>query len=307
MRGRVIVALVLGAGCGPGPQRPVVVGPAPQSRATPAGQPTPVAVPVVSVAAPVKVAEAVPEVPAVVPVYEIAVVSGKVRARWQDRVGAVAAPPVPKRFCCEWTARAGAATPGRMEVVVDVTLACDGLHEFCEGVVAEPTRTQVTVPLTADAPVKPRYRGLPDSVVDRMPDALGAKQQLANMLSVGPFGPALDGVLVLHVDDVGKLGGFLQTMIDDQPRRVPVPELPWVMHVVTDIVYADADGDGADEAVVMVNALTGIGEAGTEEFSGAHVLKWDGTQLVSLPKVEQRMLGSTTPGEVRWRLQRLAK
>lgn len=307
MRGWLIAAVMLGAGCGPGPQRPVVVGPAPQSRATPAGQPSAVAVPVVSVAAPVKVAEEVPEVPAVVPVYDIAVVSGKVRARWLDRIGAVAAPPVPKRFCCEWTARAGAATPGRMEVVVDVTLACDGLHEFCEGVVAEPTRTQVTVPLTADAPAKPRYRSLPDSVVDRMPDALGPKQQLANMLWVGPFGPAPDGVLVLRVDDVGTLDGFLQTMIDEQPRRVPVPELPWVMHEVTHIVYADADDDGADEAVVMVNALTGIGEAGTEEFSGAHVLKWDGTQLVSLPRVEQRMLGATTPGEVRWRLQRLAK
>jgi hypothetical protein len=306
MRGWLIAAVMLG-GCGPGPQRPVVVGPAPQSRATPAGRPTAVAVPVVSVAAPVKVAEEVPEVPAVVPVYEISVVSGKVRARWQDRVGAVAAPPVPKRYCCEWTARAGAATPGRMEVVVDVTLACDGLHEFCEGVVAEPTRAQVTVPLTADAPAKPRYRGLPDSVVDRMPDALGPKQQLANMLSVGPFGPAPDGVLVLQVDDVGDAG---RVPADDDRRAAAAG--PGAGAAVGDARgdrhrvrgrgrrrgrRGGGDGERAD----------GDRRPGTEEFSGAHVLKWDGTQLVSLPRVEQRMLGATTPGEVRWRLQRLAK
>lgn len=302
MRTWVLTAGTLVLGC-QGPQRPVVVGP-PQRPVVAEVQPSPVQPLAPPVVAPAVVETVAPTVPATVPAYEVAVIGGKVRARWQDRFGAVPVPRVPRKFCCEWTARSGTVAPDGNAVVVDVTMACDKPIDMCDEVAAETAAAQVTVPLDGPVSPKPRYRRLPDSVVERMPDALGAKQQLANILYVGPFGPSPDGVLVLHVDDAGALGGFLHTVIGGQVRRVPVPELPWVMHEVTEIVYADADGDGADEAVVLVNALTGFGPTGNEEFSGAHVLKWDGTQLVTLPKVELRLAGATTPGEVRWRLQR---
>lgn len=300
---RAITAGMLVLGCGPGPQRPVAVGPTPVVKSEPAAAAAPVvAAAPVEVEAPVKVVD-----DGRVPVFEVAVIEGRVRARRQGLVGSIEAPPVPRRFCCEWTARAASTVVGATSVDVSLTLACDGILERCEGVVAEPPEAQVTVPLIKDAPVRPRYRGLPDSVVERMPGALGPKQQLANMLSAGPFGPTSDGVLVLHVDDVGALGGFLHTEVDGAARRVPVPPLPWVMHEVSDVVYADADGDGADEAVVLVNALTGIGPTAAEEFAGAHVLKWDGTQLVTLAAAEQRLAGATKAAQVRARLQRGAR
>lgn len=244
----------------------------------------------------------------VLPAYEVTVVDGKVRARWADRVGQVEPPDVPRRFCCTWTARPGFTLAGRDEVFAEISMTCGkpGLG-FCDDVEGRAARELVVVPLVAPATARQRYRGLPDSVVERMPDALGPTQQLANMLYVGPFGPGPDGVLVLRVDDVGGLSGFLQTVLAGKSRRLPVPHLPWVMHEVNDVVYADADGDGADEAVVLVTALTGIGPTGAEEFAGAHVIKWDGAQLVTLPDVEMRLGGATKPAQVRARLQRRGK
>lgn len=238
------------------------------------------------------------------PVYEVAEVDGKVRARWQDRVGSVAQ-AVPRRMCCTWTARPGFTLAGRAEVFAEASMRCARPDlEFCAAFEGRAAHTIVAVPLVAEASAKPRYRGLPDSVVDRMPDALGPTQQLANMLTIGPFGPTPDGVLVLQVDEVGALTGFLQTVLAGRSRRVPAPALPWVMHEVNEVVYADVDADGADEAIVLVNALTGIGPTGAEEFAGAHVIKWDGAQLVSVPAAEQRLAGATTGAQVRARLQR---
>ncbi len=358
-----IVAVTLALGCGPGPQRPVAVGPvqpvlveAPpvtaaavvERRVEPAG-PVTLLAEVLSVGVepggwrplvvsgdgatlggfwsatelafvdaarglrvvPIAEAEAVLTreefrrlaADEALPVYEVAEVDGKVRARWSDRVGAVAQ-AVPRRMCCTWTARPGFILAGRSEVFAEASMVCARPDlEFCAAYEGRTARTIVTVPLAAEASAKPRYRGLPDSVVDRMPDALGPTQQLANMLSIGPFGPTPDGVLVLRVDDVGALTGFLQTVIAGRSRRVPVPGLPWVMHEVNEVVYADVDGDAADEAIVLVNALTGIGPTGAEEFSAAHVLKWDGTQLVSVFAAEQRFVGATTGAQVRARLQ----
>lgn len=240
------------------------------------------------------------------PVFEVAAAGGQARARWGGRAGAAATPAVPRdhrRGCCAWQVGQGMAWgPTPTAVVVEMKIECSTGKELCADEMtygAPYSQALLAIPLTGEASGKPRHRLLPDAALDRLPDALGPKEQLAHMLYVGPFGPTPDGVLVLRTDDIGTLTGFLHTTVDGRSRRMPLPPVPWVMHQVDSVLFEDADGDGADEAVVLVTAMAGAGPTAAEEFNGAHIFKWDGTKVVTLPEAELRVGTRTNAVAVR--------
>jgi hypothetical protein len=248
----------------------------------------------------------------VVPVFDVGGDKARVRARWQDRAGVVthAITDREQRRCCGWTALQGIAAPGGEVVFAEVQLQCSRERPGCE--VLHPAgapwgRSLAAVVLDADAPAKQRYRPLSDAVVERMPDALTGDLRQANMLHVGPFGPAPDGILVLRTDDAGHLDGFLHTMIAGKVQRVPLARLPWTLNEVSEVVYADVDADGADEAIVLVTAIAGIGPEGAQEFVGAHVLKWDGEKIVTVEEAARRIGPMTTGAQVRYKLAKRAR
>lgn len=245
------------------------------------------------------------------PAFEVAAAGGQARARWGDRAGAAELPALPRvhrRGCCKWVASDGLAWGADpAAVVVELALDCENLKAACREEQthdAPYSRALLAVPLTGEAARKPRHRQLRDDALDRLPGALGEKEQLAYMLYVGPFGPTPDGVLVLRTDDVGRLGGFLHTTAEGRTRRVPLPQVPWVMHQVEAVLFEDADGDGADEAVVLVTAMAGAGPTAAEEFSAAHVFKWDGREIVTLAEAEARIGGRSNVIAVRRALAR---
>jgi hypothetical protein len=145
------------------------------------------------------------------------------------------------------------------------------------------------VPPTADATGQARYRALTPAVLETMNNPLEGDRGLAYPPQLGPFGPAPDGVLVLRTRDPGTLDGFVETRRDGAATRLPLPALDWAMNTVHDVLFEDVDGDGRDEALILVSAMTGVGPTAAEEFFATHVIRWDGAAFVHLPEVEQRI------------------
>lgn len=171
-----------------------------------------------------------------------------------------------------------------------------------------PVQTPPAVPPTpapevADSSGQPRYRALPPPAVEELWKTLPVGRGVAYPPQVGPFGPAPDGVLVLHVDDAGHLAGFVDTRVDGAATRVDLPPLNWAMNTVRDILFEDVDGDGRDEAIILVTAMTGIGPTAAEEFSATHVIQWSGKEFVAMPELERKIGRATSAAEVRRALQ----
>lgn len=225
------------------------------------------------------------------PVRDVALREQAIHARWRDRIGTIPlpAPPDPAlpSSCCAWTSPHALALPDAQAVLVDLRFTCDAGSPGCDPRVVDPA--WIVVPLTADAPAQARYRAIPESAAQALADALGPAHGLGYPPQVGPFGPAPDGLLVLSKDDAGRLGGYVETEFEGAVTRLPLPDLPWAMSEVHEILFEDADGDGRDDAIILVNAMTGVGPTGAEEFFGAHVLGWNGSEFVHLTEVERKL------------------
>lgn len=198
------------------------------------------------------------------------------------------------------------------ETVVGGVQGCDPATEQCDepttAVEMEPPVTPPMIPPTIEPAAHGRYRALSEAEIAGMKDVLAEGQALAYPPQVGPFGPGPDGVLVLRTEaTAGSLDGFVETTVAGARTRVALPALSWSQNEVREVLFEDVDGDGRDEAIVMVTAMAGIGPNAAEEFFASHVLKWREGQVVNLPEVERRIGAAKTAKQVRSKLRPPAK
>jgi hypothetical protein len=146
------------------------------------------------------------------------------------------------------------------------------------------------------------FRALTDDELNRrVQPHLQPGDSIAHAVFEGPFGPA-DGSLLLIVGR-GR-GGFAAMVLSGEGQsverfRVDRLKPSWAESEITAVLFEDVDGDGYVEAVVLARYITGAGSTGAVPFQSNSVLDWNGTALITLPKLEAQIEDLETAADVR--------